>query len=348
MAFRLDPYNIEINEANAEFFTKVGQLNLASQHYKFLALKDAGNIKEQIDCAIILAKAGSYRDALFFYLRAVKMDPSNSASYNNIGNIYIQLQRPDSAIYFYKKTVALGAKSPELYVNLGTAYYCMNDNDNALKSFDAALALNKNLYSAYIGKGMLFDDRINHELAENEYKQAIKIDPNNGIGYKKLGLILIAKGDYKKAVETCSKAYLLMANDTNVASQLSFAYFKYGNSLYQQGKYYDAITQFDNAVQYAQKNEKPKIQLAWAHYKLAQEAEKIGDANEEIEQLKKAAEIEPEFVEANYNLGILLIKNNKPDEAFKYVEQVYKIKPHYHNIDSIYNNLKVKLNVQNL
>jgi superkiller protein 3 len=252
----------------------------------------------------------------------------------------VQLQKPDSAVYFYKKAIELKNNLPGFYVNLGMAYLNIPDFNRAIETFNKALAIDSNFYTAHIGKGAVFDYRSEPDLAEAEYRKVIKLEPNNGIGYKKLGLILINKNDYENAITISNKALELLPSDDDVENMVSLAYFKYGNYLYLQSKYREAITNLEKAVEYTPNNSNPKIALAWAYYKQAHVEMSRNNSAAGISQLENAVKIFPEFVEANYNLGIIYLQQNNAAEAYKYIKQVYTLNPKYQQVATIYEKLK--------
>jgi tetratricopeptide (TPR) repeat protein len=344
LAFRLDPYNITINKEWAGILIKTGRFEESAVHYKFIALKSDTSVQANIDCGNAFTRAGNFNEARYWYLKAVKMDPKNYACFNNLGNIYSALQKPDSAVYFYKRAVELKNNLPGLHVNLGTAYFNESKFDKAIESFDEALLIDSNFYAAHISKGSLYDFRAEPDLAATEFKKAIKLDPNNGIGYKKLGYILIRKNDYLNAIEITSKAFNLMPSDSDVTDMMSLAYFKYGNYLFSQHNYNEAIPVFNKAIQYDNNNSNPKIALAWTYYKKAQSEISQNNPAEGLTDLKNAVSVYPAFIEANYNLGIMLLQQNQADEAYKYIKQVYTINPKYFQVATIYNDLKKRFN----
>jgi len=340
LAFQLDPYNIDYNKEWAEVLTKLGRYEESVVHYKFIALKKDTDAQANIDCGNALTRSGNFKDAAYWYLKAIKTEPVNYACFNNLGNIYMQLQKTDSAVSFYKKAIELKNNLPGFHVNLGMAYLNIPDFNRAIESFNNALAIDSNFYAAHIGKGAVFDYRSEPDLAEAEYRKAIKLEPNNGIGYKKLGLILINKNDYENAITISNKALELLPSDDDVENMVSLAYFKYGNYLYQQSKYHEAITNLEKAVEYTPNNSNPKVALAWAYYKQAYVEMSRNNSAAGMSQLENAVKIFPEFVEANYNLGIIYLQQNNAAEAYKYIKQVYTLNPKYQQVAAIYEKLK--------
>ncbi len=344
LAFQLDPYNIDLNKERAEVLTKLGRYEESVVHYKYIALKTDTSAQAFIDCGNAISRTGNFKDANYFYSRAVRIDPKNYATYNNMGNVYLQLEKFDSSIYYYKKALSLKHDMPALHVNLGTAYLSKEDYNNALKSFNDALLIDSNFYAALISKGSVFEMRSEPALAEPEYRKAIKAEPNNGIGYKKLGLLLIGSDDYKESIEMSNKAHDLLPNDHEINDIQSLAYFKYGNYLFNQQQYPEAISNFEKAVQYSPKNQNPKVALGWAYYKQAQFEVSQHNPAETMRLLENAVKVFPEFIEANYNLAVMLIEQNRAEEAYKYIKQVYNSKPDYYQTTAIYNDLKKKYN----
>jgi tetratricopeptide (TPR) repeat protein len=86
-------------------------------------------------------KAGDFKLAEYFYLRAAHLFPENPDIYNNLGNIYQNTERIDEAIDFYRTGLQF-KETVELYFNLGSAYEKKGDRASAIYCYRQALRLN--------------------------------------------------------------------------------------------------------------------------------------------------------------------------------------------------------------
>ena len=69
-----------------------------------------------------------------------------------------------------------------------------------------------------------------------------------------------------------------------------------------------------------------------------------GDLNEATAQYQKALQINPNYVEAHNNLGIIYFRKGKMDEALSEYQKAIEIKPDYakgyYNIGNVYRQMK--------
>lgn len=78
-----------------------------------LAAAERGS-RRQVDFGLDVAQKGLWQEARFRFERAVELDPSNAAAYNNLGVALEQMGEFDKARAAYEK--ALELKPNELYI----------------------------------------------------------------------------------------------------------------------------------------------------------------------------------------------------------------------------------------
>lgn len=75
------------------------------------------------------------------YLVALRLNPTNSETYTNLGVIYRRQGRVDQAIEMHLKSMDYGAKNPAPRLNLGVVYASLQRYREAEALFLEALAL---------------------------------------------------------------------------------------------------------------------------------------------------------------------------------------------------------------
>ncbi len=118
----------------------------------------------------------------------------------------------------------------------------------------------------------------NYDKAEELYKKAIKLNPNNADHYSGLGYSYEAKGDYKQAIKYFNKAIKKINSYENVPlnPQLSIAYKDIGRCYI-----------------------------------------KLNDKNKAIKALEKSSENNPYCIDTNAMLHLLYVDNEKYDMAYR-------------------------------
>ncbi len=216
----------------------------------------------------IYIKMGNYNTALYYHrialdIRQKCLEPALQSgnkvapvymlgiaySYNNIGEVYLNLKQYDSAYYYalkslkIKKTCSVASKDDlaNSLLNLGNIYCALNKPDSAFLLINKALKLfkethNRSSYAeALYGLGKLNGKLNNFSLSKNNYLEALKIAKEVGVqsdvieGYKNLSELYLKKKDYKHAYQyhmlyTQSKDSLLSTKNKNKIAELQISY----------------------------------------------------------------------------------------------------------------------------
>ena len=91
-------------------------------------------------------------EAVQYYEKAVKKNPSNVTNWNNYGVAYMGLKDRRSAFYCYGKAIKLDLLYYIGLYNIGAVYFECNQYEKAIKYFDQALKINPNCGEAYWDK----------------------------------------------------------------------------------------------------------------------------------------------------------------------------------------------------
>ena len=151
--------------------------------------------------------------AIKSYNKAIKINPNNPETYNNLGNLYRSGNSFTSesslkkAIKIYKKAVKI-KDNPEkhlVYVNLGTAYKSLGKN----------------------------------EVAESYFKKSIKVKPNFFFAHRYLGLVKKWKKEDENLLKL-KQIFLNFKDNNEIKRELAFTI----------GKAYDDIKNFDEAIKF--------------------------------------------------------------------------------------------------
>jgi len=135
----------------------------------------------------------------------LKKDPNSWQAHNHIGSIlYLQGNIKDAYPHFLE-AVRLNPDNPESHNNLALALFYMNQKDAAIEQFQAGLKLKDdpsidvNLANAY-EQANQFDDAV------KVYRHAIQLDPANAAAHVNLGYTLMRQGKADDAIPEFQKA----------------------------------------------------------------------------------------------------------------------------------------------
>jgi len=148
---------------------------------------------------------------------------------------------------------------------LGEAYrfkYIVDQNPRWLNEAEAnarkAVELDSQLPSAYITLGWVHEATGKHDLALQEFQQALHLDPLNGVAMAGLARSYRRSGRTADAEATYQRAIALRSNDWD-------AYNNYAQFFHGQGKYAQAIAQYQRALQLTPDNAQVLANLGAAY-----------------------------------------------------------------------------------
>jgi len=198
------------------------------------------------------------------------------------------------------------------------------------------------------------------DLAENMYREIVKVEPDNAIIYNDLGNLLQEREQfdeaincYQKAIELNPKfpgAYFNLGETFQNKGRLEDAmdcykrvielYPEFPGTYYNLGNIFEDKGLFDEAVTHYKKTIQLDSHHAMAHYTLGNVFQKMKHIDKAIEYYQNAIQIDPNFAEAYNDLGISCREKGQLDEAVSYYRTALQLNP---NFAEAYNNLGIVL-----
>lgn len=141
-----------------------------------------------------LDELGQYADAIAFYDKALKIDPSIPTLWYNRGNTLGKLDRYSDAIASYDLALKINSNYFNAWNNRGLALAKLNRYSDALESFDKALKIKPDHINAWANRGLVLVKLDRYSEALSSYDMALRIEPDNtpilkirGIALDKIG-----------------------------------------------------------------------------------------------------------------------------------------------------------------
>lgn len=97
--------------------------------------------------------------AMAGYDRAIKLDPSNAATYNERGDAYAETGEYGQAIADYSKAIDLAPRDALAYFNRGYAYDEIGEYNQAIADYNKAIELNPSDADAYYNRGLAYQEK---------------------------------------------------------------------------------------------------------------------------------------------------------------------------------------------
>ena len=197
--------------------------------------------------ANVLHQMSYFKEASIYYQKAIKINPENIRTLNNMAYNYICKNDYDSASRYLEKLIFLDKNHALSYANLGVCYYAQKNFKKASLNFSKSIELNPNgldfLAKGYhslknfdfypdivkkyqIGSISFFDCLIAYEglgyslinqkefyQAENVFKKAVNLDSKNPRNYYNLACLYSLQNKIKDSVNWFEQAIQKGFND---------------------------------------------------------------------------------------------------------------------------------------
>jgi len=139
-------------------------------------------------------------------------------------NNYFRNEDYNNAILYYKKALKLNPTCAHTYFNLGQAYYWSKNPKKALKSYKKTIRHQPNHARAYAQIGRLFFEARQYGDAIIPLKRALTLDPIDTSSRLFLVRAYNNKQLYTKSFKTLRKGLTLQPNDINLEFELANTY----------------------------------------------------------------------------------------------------------------------------
>ncbi len=252
--------------------------------------------------SLVIALAVVYVIVDYFYKKPQIFKPSEKSSLFSLTE---------------KKDVP-GAASTNAKIEKGKENYSKGNLTTALSLFNEVVesdASNSDKAIALTYIGIINDDKSNYSKAIEYYQRALKYDEKNAIIYRNLAIAYRHANDLDSAEKTIKKG--MEFDSDNVQNMIL-----YGNILYEQQKYSEAIKRYDDVLKI--KNEPAALHnMALAFLKTGRESQAL-----EFFLKAGAADRDGKIAQLSYSkLGALYIERKDFESAEKYLKLADSINP---------------------
>jgi len=166
---------------------------------------DKKELIKNFNFALKAQKEGKNLEAIKFFEKIIKVEPSHFETNFFLGSLYAQNDNFKQAIKFLSKAQSLNPKIPDVHNNLGRIYLRLGQLDKATISLNRAIEIKPNFAAAFCNLGLVNDKLGKIEEAINCLKKSIEINSKDEVSYYNLGNL------YKKIndIINSEKFYLL-------------------------------------------------------------------------------------------------------------------------------------------
>ncbi len=242
-----------------------------------------------------------YRNNIILYQATLEKNPECWLAQNNLGNILVNVGRPQEAIKQYEQALRLKPDYAETYNNLGNALAATGRTEEAIKQYEQALRIQPDYNEAYNNLGTTLVDAGRAEEAIKYFEQALRIKPNDAETHYNLGIALVNVGRVEEGIKQYEQALRLKSDYAEAHNNLGIAL---GNM----GRAEEGIKHFEQALHL-------KPNDAQTHNNLAAALNALGQYPQAIKHLELALRLKPDYTEAYANLIVAYAETNRSSEA---------------------------------
>ncbi len=153
----------------------------------------------------------AYPEAEKHYLEAVRLSGGDPGYYNNLGALYLDMQRWDDAVEYFRLAAGdlLFAQPEVALTGAGTALVEKGEPLEAIEYFQQALEKNRRYAPAHLHMGRAYQALNRPGPAIESFLEATRIDSGYAEAYYQLGLAYMKRKEEGKAREAFEKAISL-------------------------------------------------------------------------------------------------------------------------------------------
>ena len=145
---------------------------------------------------VALHRQGKLGDAKQIYEKILQKQSNNYDAIQLLGSIYNQIKLPEMSLKYFDKALKINKTNPAVYNNRGNAFQALKRFGDALKSYEEALKLKPDHAEAYNNLGKTLQELERFEDALKSYEEALKLKPDYAEATWNKSLLLILIGDY--------------------------------------------------------------------------------------------------------------------------------------------------------
>jgi tetratricopeptide (TPR) repeat protein len=192
-------------------------------------------------------------------------------------------------------------------LNQGIALFNESQYDRAIAYFNKAIEINPKLARAYYNRGLAYDDKGQHDKAISDYTKAIEIAPKLEVAYHYRGDAYENKGQYDRAISDYTKAIEINSRYADAYNNKAWLLATCRDTIYRDGA--QAVELAKKAVK-LDPNAMKLDTLAAAYAEVGKFEDAITTQEEAIDLLKK--EVKPKNLIDQFGERLKSYKAHKP------------------------------------
>lgn len=356
--FELNPKLVALKFDYANLLGNMGKYPDAIEQYKEYIKEFPNDADAYKNLGLVYKKMNDYDLALFNLEKSYSKNPADQDTKRELALCYHQRQDYIKALKYYNLALANDPSNYELLANKALTLHAMNNYVTAIELYKQLLEkqpnerLKQNLTAATIAYGFSLYDKQDYGQAILYFEDAIELNEKEASAYfgyakanEKMGCIEVALENYKKAVSlepdnveystaltAFEASHKIEAAKTVAAGvqeakpqEVTMSYeelVKKGDEAYKMQKYNDAVDYYTKAVIFSPQDQNTMLKIANI-YKL------MGNNTKALTFYDRLISLDNGNYDAYFNKGLVLATQKNYDDAIKCFERVIQLSPEY-------------------
>ncbi|ETR72867.1 MAG: TPR repeat-containing protein [Candidatus Magnetoglobus multicellularis str. Araruama] len=232
------------------------------------------------------------------------------------GNYHFSNGQMPAAILKYQECLSMKPDNSEVLFNLGVSYLQNEDVHKAIEYLKHAIDIDPEYHDAYNNLGIAYQRLGNKEKAIESFEAAIQYQPESARSLYNLGNACKHSQQFQKAEKYYKQAIAIQPDFAECMNNLADAY------IYLE-RYDDAMKMVDQALTLC--SDYPEF-----YFNKGVIFSRLGDYASGIQYLRKAIDMNPEFIDAHYSLCFCLLVLGHLREGFRQHEWRIAKHPNQH------------------
>jgi tetratricopeptide (TPR) repeat protein len=193
----------------------------------------------------------NYQRAVDHLKKSVEIDSTYSPTYNMLGYSYRNLGNYENAEVSFKKYIEFIPDDPNPYDSYAELLMKSGKYEESIKQYQKALSVDSNFVNSFVGIATNYNYLGKYDEARSQLQKFYNMARNDGENRTALFSMAVSyvdEGNFTKALEEMNKQ-LQMGEEINDAAAIAGDYNTIGNILFEMGKYDEAKTNYDKALQ---------------------------------------------------------------------------------------------------
>ena len=315
-ALELDPKSVEAYIMMGKLFFRLSNFKMAMKNYQSAIEIEPSNSEAHYQLAKTCEAMYRPDFALIELEKAVSSKTDFAEAYYDWGNLLLQMGEADKAIPKLEYVLKINPNDAYAHYTLGTAYFKIEDYHAAMHHFKASTQINKADAYTYYNLGICCVKTKDNDGALQAFGKAMELAPNDSSYAYQRYLVNMNIMDFDEAEKDIKKA--IKAKPAEVEYRLKLV------NLYRRKKQYrNILDELNNFITI-----NPKVSAIYSEMGIAYS--ELGDPSVAKVSFEKALAINPNDVRAIYGKGELLkasgIKLREAKEMFK---KALEVDPHF-------------------